>query len=225
MLNGAPRSGKSSICRALQEHAPGGWINLGVDSSERSLPERYRPGIGLRPGGERPDLEKVVVALYGALYESVATYARLGFDVVVDVGHHDEYSTVRDVLGRCARRLKGLDVLFVGVRCPLDVVWRRRERTWGQNRATAEDELVRAVARWQDAVHARRELRHGGRHVHADRGAERGPHPRPPRRRTARPRLRASRRWTVPGLIRSSSRVPRADWRHGPRSRRELDAA
>ncbi len=154
VLNGAPRSGKSSICRALQEHAPGGWINLGVDSSERSLPERYRPGIGLRPGGERPDLEKVVVALYGALYESVATYARLGFDVVVDVGHHDEYSTVRDVLGRCALRLKGLDVLFVGVRCPLDVVWRRRERTWGQNRATAEDELVRAVARWQDAVHA-----------------------------------------------------------------------
>ncbi len=154
VLNGAPRSGKTSICRALQEHAPGGWINLGVDSSERSLPERYRPGIGLRPGGERPDLEELVISLYAALYESVAAHARLGFDVVVDVGHHDEYSTAHDMLGRCARRLEGLAVLFVGVRCPLDVVWERRERTWGQNRATADDVLVRAVTRWQDAVHA-----------------------------------------------------------------------
>ncbi len=154
VLNGAPRSGKTSICVALQERGPDVWINLGVDWSRRSLPERYQPGIGLRPGGERPDLEDLVVRLYDALYESIAAHARLGFDVVVDVGHHDDYSQHRDILGRCARLVEGLPVLFVGVHCPLEEIWRRREATWGQSREAADDELVRAVERWQKAVHA-----------------------------------------------------------------------
>ncbi len=154
VLNGAPRSGKTSICVALQERGPGVWINLGVDWSRRSLPERYQPGIGLRPGGERPDLEDLVVTLYDALYGSIAAHARLGFDVVVDVGHHDDYSQHRDILSRCARLMEGLPVLFVGVHCPLEEIWRRREATWGQSREAAGDELVRAVERWQKAVHA-----------------------------------------------------------------------
>jgi chloramphenicol 3-O phosphotransferase len=153
ILNGAPRSGKTSICRALQERGSGGWINLGVDSSRRSIPERWQPSIGLRPGGERPDLEDVVVLLYGALYESVATQARLGLDVVVDVGHHDAYSKPLGILPRCARRLAGLPVLLVGVRCPIEVIWERRKASWGQDVATADDELRAAVQRWQDAVH------------------------------------------------------------------------
>jgi chloramphenicol 3-O phosphotransferase len=154
VLNGAPRSGKTSIGVALQERARGVWINLGVDLSRRSLPKRYQPGIGLRPGGERPDLEDLVVTLYESLYESVAAHARLGLDVVVDVGHHDDYSQHRDILRRCARVVEGLPVLFVGVRCPLEEIWRRREATWKQNPETADDELVRAVERWQKAVHA-----------------------------------------------------------------------
>ena len=31
ILNGAPRSGKSSIVQAIQENLDGVWINLGVD--------------------------------------------------------------------------------------------------------------------------------------------------------------------------------------------------
>jgi chloramphenicol 3-O phosphotransferase len=66
ILNGAPRSGKTSIAHALQECGAGVWVNLGVDASTNSLPARLRPGIGLRPGGERPDLEGQVVPLYAA---------------------------------------------------------------------------------------------------------------------------------------------------------------
>ena len=55
------------------------------------IPARLRPGIGLRPGGERPDLEDAVVALFGALYAAVVAWSRSGLDVVVDVGHHDDY--------------------------------------------------------------------------------------------------------------------------------------
>lgn len=67
ILNGAPRSGKTSIARAVQERFDGVWINLGVDVYEQATPARYRPGIGLRPGGERPGLEALVPGLYAAL--------------------------------------------------------------------------------------------------------------------------------------------------------------
>jgi len=51
-------------------------------------PEKYLPGIGLRPGGERPDLEPLIMTLYHAMYETIAAHSRLGLNVVVDVGHH-----------------------------------------------------------------------------------------------------------------------------------------
>jgi chloramphenicol 3-O phosphotransferase len=154
ILNGAPRSGKSTIARAIQDRATSPWFCLGADASIASTPERLQPGVGLRPGGERPDLEDAVVLLSAALYGSVAAHARLGLDVVVDAGLHDAYSQPRGLVLDCARRLAGLPVLFVGVRCDLDEIWRRREATWGQARATADAALIDAVARWQEAVHA-----------------------------------------------------------------------
>ncbi len=153
VLNGAPRSGKSAIAAALQQRAPGVWVNLGVDASVHSIPEHLRPGIGLRPGGERPDLEDLVVTLYAALFTTVAEHARLGLDAVVDVGLHESYSQPRHIRRDAARALADLPVLFVGVRCPLDVVWERRRDTWGQDPKGADPELVAAVDRWQQAVH------------------------------------------------------------------------
>jgi chloramphenicol 3-O phosphotransferase len=52
VLNGPPRSGKSSIVKVVQETFEGLWMNLGVDVFSRCVtPPRYRPGMGLRPGG------------------------------------------------------------------------------------------------------------------------------------------------------------------------------
>jgi chloramphenicol 3-O phosphotransferase len=108
ILNGAPRSGKSSIVNAIQTAFEDPWLNLGVDVFVRQVtPERYRPGIGLRPGGERPDLEAFVTDVYAAMYESIAAHSRLGINVVVDVGHHDAYSQPLGILRDCARRLQG----------------------------------------------------------------------------------------------------------------------
>jgi chloramphenicol 3-O phosphotransferase len=68
ILNGAPRSGKSSIVAAIQETFDGPWVNLGVDTFKRHVvPKRYSPAIGLRPGGERPDLEPLIAVLYAAM--------------------------------------------------------------------------------------------------------------------------------------------------------------
>ncbi len=60
LLNGAPRSGKSSIVVAVQDHVPGRWMNLGNDVFIRHvLPPSLRPGIGPRPGSDRPEVAAI----------------------------------------------------------------------------------------------------------------------------------------------------------------------
>jgi len=152
ILNGTPRSGKSSIAAVIQDTFAGVWMNLGVDRFKPMTPDRYQPRIGLRPGGERPDLEPLIVLLYRAMYEAIALHSRVGLNVVVDVGHHDAYSVPREILPACARQLAGLPVLFVGVRCPLAVVMDRRRATWGVGTA-ANGVVPEAVRLWQQAVH------------------------------------------------------------------------
>jgi chloramphenicol 3-O phosphotransferase len=157
ILNGAPRSGKSSIASVIQNTFEGVWMNLGVDRFKPMTPAPYQPGIGLRPGGEQPDLEPIIVLLYHTMYEAIATHSRCGLNVVVDVGHHDSYSVPRGIIFSCARQLKGLPVLFVGVRCPLTVIMERRRATWGVSLASGTPEtygtVPEAVRLWQKAVH------------------------------------------------------------------------
>jgi chloramphenicol 3-O phosphotransferase len=153
ILNGPPRSGKSTIATAIQDRFTGVWMNLGVDRFMQMTPKRFQPGIGLRPGGERPDLEPLVVTLYGAMYEAIAAHSRLGINVVVDALHHDSYSVSRKILPTCAQRLQGLPVLFVGVRCPMEVVMQRRRATWGGAGYNQDGSVANPVSLWQKAVH------------------------------------------------------------------------
>ena len=166
ILNGVPRAGKSSIAAAMQQVLPGRWISLGVDAQNATLPPGLLPGIGLRPGGERPELEPQVVALYEALYQTVAAHARAGFDVVVDVGHHDVYSRPLGILPASARLLAGLDVLFVGVFCPIEEIMRRRNADPRGSLYAAGPGVPEPVQRWQTAVHA-----HGLYDLSVDTGA------------------------------------------------------
>jgi chloramphenicol 3-O phosphotransferase len=152
LLNGVPRAGKSSIAAAIQASFPGVWMNLGLDNFKAMTPQRYQPGIGLRPGGEAPDLEPLVVTLYLAMYESIAAHSRRGVNVVADVDHHDGFSVPRGILPACARVLTGLPAYFIGVRCPIEVVMARRQATWG--RSYAEDgSIPRPVLLFQELVH------------------------------------------------------------------------
>lgn len=159
ILNGAPRSGKSSIARVIQDTFEGPWMNLGVDVHVREITApRYKPGIGLRPGGERQDLEAYIPSFYFALYDSIAAHSRRGLNVVAEFGHHDAYSTPLNILPRCARLLGDLPVMFVGVRCSVEEIMRRRNqgepgRERGYVRGTAADPVPAPVAAWQREVH------------------------------------------------------------------------
>lgn len=152
VLNGAPRSGKSSIASAIQESFHGVWMNVGLDNFKNATPEKFQPGIGLRPGGERPDLEPLVKSLYLAMYESIAAHSRLGVSVVADTTHHDHYSRPMNILAACASIVVDVPVLFVGVLCPIEVVMQRRIATWGAA-YDADGSIPLPVRRWQEAVH------------------------------------------------------------------------
>jgi chloramphenicol 3-O phosphotransferase len=153
ILNGAPRSGKSSIVAVIQDTFDGLWMNLGVDRFMQMTPARYLPGIGLRPGGERQDIEPLVPILYRAMYESIAAHSRMGLNVVSDIGHHDAYAIPRGILPACARRLSGLPVLFVGVRCPIEIIMERRRATGWTAGDSADAPAPRPVQLWQREVH------------------------------------------------------------------------
>jgi chloramphenicol 3-O phosphotransferase len=119
-------------------------------------PKRFLPAIGLRPGGERPDLEPIIPPLFSALYESIAAHSREGINVVADFGHHDGYSRPLGILPACARRLAGLPALLVGIRCPLEVIMERMRagqpgRTYTE--AASPDAIPAPVRRFTEFVH------------------------------------------------------------------------
>lgn len=158
VLNGAPRSGKSTIAAAVQDRFDGPWMHLGVDLFGQATPARYRPGIGLRPGGKRPEVEALVPVLAASMYASVAAHSRSGLHVVVDVGHHEAYSRPLGVLAGAARLLDGLPAYLVGVRCPVEEIMRRRDAGHpgreGQYLTSSSDGTVpEPVLAWQREVH------------------------------------------------------------------------
>ncbi|MFK7914099.1 MAG: chloramphenicol phosphotransferase CPT family protein [Pseudomonadales bacterium] len=155
ILNGAPRAGKTSIALAMQEQLPAPWLNLGVDAMMHGiLPRSALPALGLRPGGERPDLEDGIERQYLGLYGAVAAFADQGLNVVVDVGHHDDYSRPLKLLPRCCALIAHLPTLLVGVHCPLEEILRRRHRAPDVYASAAPGDPVPApVLRWQQAVH------------------------------------------------------------------------
>lgn len=115
--------------------------------------------MGLRPGGgERPNIEALLPALYAAFYDSVAAHSRHGLNVVADVGHHDGYATPLGLLPDAARRLNGLPALLVGIRCPVEVIMARRDagQPGREGRYAVSGpggEIPGPVLRWQQQVH------------------------------------------------------------------------
>jgi chloramphenicol 3-O phosphotransferase len=157
ILNGAPRSGKSSIVAVIQDTFDGVWMNIGVDAYVMHLtPLRFRPGIGLRPVEPDHPAAAVMPAMYRAMFDAIAAHSRQGLNVVADLGLHETNSP--GILRDLALRLAALPVLFIGVRCPIQEIMRRRNEGQAGREGwyavgTADDPVPEPVRRWQDAVH------------------------------------------------------------------------
>jgi chloramphenicol 3-O phosphotransferase len=92
--------------------------------------------------------------LFEEMYGEVARLARIGMNVAVDVGHHDDYSASLRIVDRVGEWLAGIPTLWVGVRCDLDVIMRRRDRSGDGYVGSGDDGSVPdPVLRWEQAVH------------------------------------------------------------------------
>ena len=153
ILNGAPRAGKSSLAAAIRTRVSGSWLIWGVDAFNATLPPELRPGIGLRPGGERPDLEANLPELFGRYLGVLSGMATSGLDVVADLGLHTDYATGFDPLPMLAEALAGFAVYFIGIDCDVDTIMARRNADTQNGLYAAGPGIPAPVARWQQVVH------------------------------------------------------------------------
>ena len=121
-LNGTSSSGKSTLARALQARLPEPHMHVAIDAFFHMYPERIWNATRQEDDDAFRRLVPVVVS---GVQRSAAALAEAGNHLIVD--HVLENPAW---LRECVARWAVLDVLFVGVRCPLDVA-RQREAERG----------------------------------------------------------------------------------------------
>ncbi len=141
LLNGASSSGKTSIIRALQPILDEPYLEAGIDKFLFMLPNDYlmkahlwHQVIGYEQGDNGELLPKVGNhghQLMRGMHRAIAALAQTGNHVIADHVLLDD--TWRE---DCVKALAGLDVLFVGIICPLNILEERekdrKDRTLGQ---------------------------------------------------------------------------------------------
>jgi chloramphenicol 3-O phosphotransferase len=146
LLDGASSSGKTTLARALQASLERPCFLVPLDAFEDMVPARLLTGTEEEVGA--------LTLCATAMHRTIAHLARSGANVVADQVFLDA-PWFDAWLGDCVRTLRGLPVLFVGVRCAVAELERRElargDRDVGQ-------------ARWQSTrVH-----RHGVYDVEVD---------------------------------------------------------
>jgi chloramphenicol 3-O phosphotransferase len=158
LLNGTSSAGKTTLAKALQDELPTPYLLVGIDTVVFALPNRYCngahwsevyryayadgriAGIAIEPYGDR---------LVRGLHRAVGALAGSGLHVIVD-----HVLSEPDWPADLERAWAGLDVLRVGVLCPLEVVEERerarRDRTLGWARAHID--VVHATIRYDLTV-------------------------------------------------------------------------
>jgi chloramphenicol 3-O phosphotransferase len=104
VLNGTSSSGKTTLARALLERLDGPWLSIQGDQF-----------LAMTPSREKFTLDEWASFWRGA-YGAIAAFARAGNSAVVDIIAMKAFW-----LSDLAEAFDGVDALFVGVRCPLDI--------------------------------------------------------------------------------------------------------
>ena len=141
VLNGGSSSGKSSIARVLQELLPGLWLTFGVDAFIDALPGRGdspRADITYLPNGA-VETGPMFKSRERAWYQGLAAMARGGAPLILD-----EVFLSGGIAAQASMRaaLRGVEVLWVGIRCDAAVAaareTRRPDRIGGMARRQAQ---------------------------------------------------------------------------------------
>jgi chloramphenicol 3-O phosphotransferase len=133
-LNGASSSGKSSIAKALQTMIDAPCFHLCIDDYLGAL----QTDLWDRPDIVQREWQHIIRGFHAA----AAAIARAGNLVIVDDVLENEPPWIEHLLAL----FEGLDVLFVGVHCPLAELERREQ---------ARGDRKRGMARLQfDQVHS-----------------------------------------------------------------------
>jgi chloramphenicol 3-O phosphotransferase len=149
VLNGGSSSGKTGIARCLQAILPQHWLRFGVDEFIEALPpslldDTAEDGVAFGPEGE-VSVGGAFRAVEAAWLAGLREMARAGARIILD----DVFLAGADSQARTRTHLDGLDVLWVGVRCPAataaDRELARGDRVRGMAVAQAES-VHRGVA-------------------------------------------------------------------------------
>ncbi len=114
VLNGASSSGKTTLARALQARLPQPWLVFSVDDLVDALPPALWDGDGIAIAGDGGvSVGDAFRAQEAAWYAGLAAMVHAGARLVVD----EVFLGGRASQRRLADALRGLPVLWVGVRC------------------------------------------------------------------------------------------------------------
>ncbi|PKO10817.1 MAG: chloramphenicol phosphotransferase [Chloroflexi bacterium HGW-Chloroflexi-2] len=129
-LNGTSSSGKTTIAKALQDKLEEPYMYVSVDDFFHMYPEKY-----LNPTNqdEAIILSHLIPTVVSGLHKCVASLAQSGNNVLVD-----HVLQENGWLKECVENWKDLDVLFVGVRCPLRIAEQREKERGDRNIGTAQ---------------------------------------------------------------------------------------
>jgi chloramphenicol 3-O phosphotransferase len=134
-LNGTSSSGKTTIAKALQDKLEEPYMYVSVDDFFHMYPEKY-----LNPTNqdEAIILSHLIPTVVSGLHKCVASLAQSGNNVLVD-----HVLQENGWLKECVENWKDLDVLFVGVRCPLRIAEQREKERGDRNIGTAQYQFER----------------------------------------------------------------------------------
>lgn len=137
-LNGTSSSGKTTIAKALQDKLTEPFMYVSVDDFFHMYPEKF-----LNPTNQEEalTLARLVPAVISGLHRSVTSLAQSGNNILVDhVLQENEW------LKECVENWAGSDVLFVGVKCPLEITEQREKERGDRNIGTARYQFERVHA-------------------------------------------------------------------------------
>ena len=148
-LNGTSSAGKTSLAHALQEVMSEPYVHVALDQFRDGLPDKFR-GLNAAPGTNgHQGLNVVPVSredkpyteiqfgetgrrMLKGMRRAMAAMAREGNNIIID-----DILLERSFLLDYVQVFTGLRVVFVGVRCPLNVINAREKARPGRFPGTA----------------------------------------------------------------------------------------